>query len=96
MRGGSHRSRWPCSQEPPEKASREKHMSWEKRNGGASLGFLRAIFSALKFALMLMLPPFPLSAQQRLTREVLTFEARALGSDYLLLSPCIPTHPLTL
>lgn len=63
------------------------------------MGFLRAIFSALKFAVMLMFfpPPHPRplllpslrpsSVWQRLTRELLTFEARALGSNYLLRYP---------
>lgn len=63
----------------------------QNRTGGGSSGFLRAIFSALKFVVMLMfffppLLPFlrPSSVWQRLTRELLTFEARALGSNYLL------------
>ncbi|XP_064502433.1 uncharacterized protein LOC135410070 isoform X2 [Pseudopipra pipra] len=76
------------------------HMSREKKRiGGGSSGFPRAIFSALKIAVMSMSSPTPTpllpslrptNVWQPLTRELLTFEAKALGSNYLLHYPCKP------
>lgn len=102
---GSRSSHWPCSQAHPRKAFPNAYVPGKtKRTGGGSSGFLRAIFSALKFAVMLTFfpppPPHlpslrPSSVWQRLTREPLTFEARALGSNYLLRYPLYASPLLT-
>lgn len=92
---GSRSSHWPCSQAHPRKAFPNAYVLGKKKDRWRILGISQSYFQCFEiysnvdvlFPLPLLLSLRPSSVWQRLMRELLTFEARALGSNYLLRYP---------